>query len=66
MNGVALSDDEGDIRVGVSVQGTWTSHTSAAAAPETATNASTKMQSINRQLRAMCDIRICTSVLPAH
>jgi len=55
-----VSDEAGEIRPGVSLQGIWISHTSAAAAPEKAKNANMMIQSIIRQLAATCDTRIGT------
>jgi len=60
MDVAALSGDEGDSRDGVSVHGTWISHTSAAAAPEMAKKANMRVQRIIRQLTALCDLRINT------
>ena len=55
-----VPDNAGEMKFGVSLQGTWISHTSAAAAPEKAENANMKMQSIIRRLAATCNMRIGT------
>ena len=55
-----VSDEAGEMRPGVSLHGTWISHTSAAAAPEKAKNAKMMMQSMILRLATTGDIRIGT------
>ena len=55
-----VSDETGEMRPGVSLQGTWISHTSAAAAPEKAKNANMMMQSMILRLATTGNIRIGT------